>query len=92
MNEKKQPQDEVALDDTEKSNRRKIETCFSTSAHLQKPANDYIGRRAYKKEISLWNDEARRQELLNGDLSLIPIISISTVTSVIVSLIIWLIR
>lgn len=92
MNEKKQPRDEVALDETEQSDRRKIETCLSESFHLQTPENGYIGRKAYQKEISLWNDEESRQEFLNGDLSMIKIISISALTSFIVTFIIWLIN
>ena len=92
MNEKKQPQDEVALDENEQSDRRKIETCLSASVRLPTPANDYIGRKEYQKEISLWNDEESRQEFLNGDLSMIKIISISAVTSFIVTFIILLIN
>lgn len=42
MNEKKQPQDEVTLDETEQSNRRKIETCFSTNLSIVNPLQETI--------------------------------------------------
>ncbi len=89
MEEKKQLQKEVTSSEMIKPlNQNQIhqQALLLTKLNTAYP----IERSMYQKEVALWNEELKRQKMLNGDISLIQIILIAIVSSATSAFIIWI--